>query len=180
MYIFIKLVILSKCGAIDNTNAFYENISKIQKEKIISKITFIDDLPYKILFHFIKNNEYILLIKAYNQTDLKCCKEIKISHEKFLQILTKINIDEILPKNVLPSFINNYELLTEKILVHTSYLFKNAKSIKIGLSPKAVGMLFYKKYTFEFLDCKSATVDFIVLKKMHLRIFIINDIIKYK
>ena len=145
---------------------------------MISKVTFLNNIPFKILFQFINNNEYLLLIKVYNQTDLKCVKEIMISHEKFVKIVSKIKIEEILPKNVFCSFINSHEIFTDKILSHTSYLFQSKQSLQIGLSPGAVGLLFFKKYTFDFLDSKTATVDFIILKKMHLRMLIINDIVE--
>ena len=162
----------------ENIEELYENLMKVKKEKLISKVSFLKSVPYKILFHYISSNEYFLLIKAYNQTDQKCFKEIKISHDKFLKIISKINHEEIIPKNMLYSFINNKEIFTDKILSHISYLFENSNSIKIGISNKPVGLLFSKKYMFEFLDSKTATVDLIVLKKMYLRMFIINDIIE--
>jgi uncharacterized protein involved in tolerance to divalent cations len=170
--------IITKMGDKENVSELYENIRKVKKERLVSKVTFVDNQPYKIQFHFIKNSEYLLLIKAYNKTDPKCIKEIKISHEKFTQIITIINIEEILPRNVFLTYINSYELLVDKILSHTTYLYLGNKSIKFGLSPKAVGLLFLKKYSFEFFDCKNATVDFIVLKRMHLRLFLINDVVK--
>ena len=88
--------LLTKNADKENVNELYENITKVKKEKIISKVTFVDNVPYKIVFHFIKNPDYLLLIKAYDQNSPKCVKEIKISHEKFLQILGKINNQKLI------------------------------------------------------------------------------------
>lgn len=93
----------------------------------------------------------------------------------------KISINEMLPHNIFYNFVKRNEHLVEKILCHTTFLnppSKGSNKLDIKIAPKPVGLLFFKKYAFEFLDCKNASIDLIILKKMILRMFITNDIVK--
>lgn len=40
----------------ENIEELYENLMKVKKEKLISKVSFLKSVPYKILFHYISSN----------------------------------------------------------------------------------------------------------------------------
>ncbi len=172
---------LKKTSLKENQIEILQNSFKTEKQQVFSFITSAGNVPYKIYFHFLSNADEFLTIRAFNQNDSICVHEKKIPKRKLKDIIMKISINEMLPLNVFDNFVKRNEQLVEKILCHTTFLNPPSKAlnkIEIKLAPKPVGLLFFKKYTFEFLDCKNASIDLIILKKTFLRMFITNDVVK--
>ena len=118
------------------------------------------------------------VLKAFKTSDKINFLEIKISEIKLKKIIQSINFDDILGNFELQSFITNFKLFVKNVLIHYIFLFKESNSIKIGVSAKPTGSLITRKLMFEFLDCKEASVDIIILRRRILKLYIINDINK--
>ena len=160
---------------------FFENLEKSTAcNSIISAIKFQDNEPYKLTCELIKsNNEFITILKAFKTNDKNNFIEIKISESKLKKIIQSIHFDDIIDSFTLKSFIKNFKLFVKNVLIHYIYLFKESNLLKIGIASKPCGALVTRKFIFEFLDCKEASVDIIIIKRGILKLYIINDINKY-
>lgn len=117
-------------------------------------------------------NDNGVYLSLFQEDNLHC--EIFISFEKVSQFLTKIPIENLLPRNVDIYSITSIDMFLEKVFIHLCYpLINKEKKYSIAVLARPFGVFSYKSYDFEFLKSK-CTMDFVILEGKFVSLLIYN------
>jgi hypothetical protein len=117
-------------------------------------------------------NENGVYLSLFHEENTHC--EIFIPFDKISQFLTKIPIENLLPRNVDIYSITSLDMFLEKVFIHLCYpLINKEKKYSIAVLARPFGVFSYKSYDFEFLKSK-CTMDFVILEGKFVSLLIYN------